>query len=78
MVFLEINGNKLVEGVNYILEFYGNLIEKIKSVWIYSFIINEFFRGGNCIVDKFEGIVLEMNFIFLCFGWFYIEKELVY
>lgn len=78
LALLEINGNKLAEGANYTLELHGNLTEKIKSARTHSFITNESPRGGNCTVDKSEGIVLETNFTFSCFGWLHTEKELVY
>ena len=78
LAVLEINGNELVEGANYLLELHGNLTEKIKSAQTHSFITNESPSGGNCTVDKSEGIVLATNFTFSCFGWLDKDKDLIY
>lgn len=78
LAHLEIHGNELAEGVSYILELHGNLTEKIKSAQTHSFITNESPSGGNCTVDKSEGIVLATNFTFSCSGWLDKDKDLIY
>ena len=78
LALLEINGNKLVEGAKYLLELHGNLTEKIRSARTRIFVTNESPRGGNCTVDKSEGIVLATNFTFSCFGWQDKDKDLTY
>ena len=78
LAHLEINGNELAEGAKYILELHGNLTEKIKSAQTYSFITNESPSGGNCTVDKSEGVVLATNFTFSCSGWLDEDKGLIY
>lgn len=78
LALLEINGKKLAEGAEYILELHGNLTEKIKSAQTHSFITNESPSGGNCTVDKSEGIVLTTNFTFSCSGWLDKDKNLIY
>lgn len=78
LALLEINGNVLEEGTHYQLELHGNLTEKIKSSQTHSFISNESPSGGNCTVDKSEGIVLVTNFTFSCSGWVDKDKDLSY
>jgi len=78
LTHLEINGNELAEGAKYILELHGNLTEKIKSVRRHSFVTNESPSGGNCTVDKSEGVVLTTNFTFSCFGWLDKDEDLIY
>ena len=78
LTLLEINGNKLAEGAEYILELRGNLTEEIKSARTHNFTTNESPSGGNCTVDKSEGIVLATNFTFSCNGWLDKDDELIY
>jgi len=78
LTHLEINGNELAEGARYILELHGNLTEEIKSARTHSFITNESPSGGNCTVDKTEGVVLATNFTFSCSGWLDRDNDLVY
>lgn len=78
LALLEINGNVLEEGAQYQLELHGNLTEKIKSSQTHSFITNESPSGGNCTVDKSEGMVLVTNFTFSCSGWVGKDKDLIY
>lgn len=75
---LEIEGGVLDEGEDYELKLDGYLTEEINSSQTHTFTTNESPSGGNCTVNKREGVVLETNFTFTCFAWKDNDRELTY
>lgn len=75
---LEIEGNVLAEGENYELQLHRYLPNMKNDSQKHDITTNESPRGGNCVVDKYEGTVLETNFTFTCSGWNDTDKNLFF
>ncbi|XP_074631330.1 polycystin-1-like protein 2 isoform X3 [Acropora palmata] len=76
---LEVKEHVLHEGEVYELKLLAYFPKANKNVSkTYVIITNESPSGGNCTVDKKEGIVLATNFTFTCFGWKDKDAGLIY
>lgn len=77
---LEVEEHALDEGEVYELKLLGYFSNDTKKVTKTRYVIvtNESPSGGNCTVDKEEGIVLATNFTFTCFGWKDKDTGLIY
>ena len=76
---LEVKEHVLHEGEVYELKLLAYFPKVNKNVSkTYVIITNESPSGGNCTVDKKEGIVLATNFTFTCFGWKDKDAGLIY